>query len=83
MDMNCISSESLLRLIKRTQYLGAAPQLHSTERDIAAKDGNGETALYKAAYGGHEAVVQLLLEKGANVNAPGEQCPESSILKWP
>jgi ankyrin repeat protein len=33
------------------------------------RGGNG-TALQAASYAGHEAVVQLLLEKGADVNAP-------------
>jgi ankyrin repeat protein len=32
-------------------------------------DGNGQTALYWAAKGGHPAVMQLLLENGADIEA--------------
>ena len=46
-------------------------ELKSTEIDVAVRDKYRETALYKAASGGHEAVVRLLLEKGADVNAQG------------
>jgi ankyrin repeat protein len=35
--------------------------------DIKAKDSSGWTALDGAAMGGHEAVVRLLVEKGADV----------------
>ena len=34
--------------------------------DIESKDGNGWTALTAAARYGHEGVVELLIEKGAN-----------------
>ena len=36
------------------------------------KDGSGRTVLYEAAWNGHEAVVRLLLEKGADVEAKDE-----------
>jgi ankyrin repeat protein len=37
--------------------------------DANAKVRDGGTALYWAASGGHEAVVQLLADSGADVNA--------------
>ena len=37
--------------------------------DFAGKDRFGETALSSAAMKGHETVVELLLEKGADVDA--------------
>ena len=53
---NVLSKNSLRGHVKRFFYL------HKT-------DDWGRTALICAAEGGHEAVVRLLLEKGANVNA--------------
>lgn len=53
---NLLSKNSLRGHVKRFVYL------HKT-------DDRGRTALIWAAEGGYEAVVQLLLEKGANVNA--------------
>jgi ankyrin repeat protein len=41
---------------------------------------NGETALIAAAREGHEAVVRLLLEKGANVDAEDKGC--RTALMW-
>ena len=35
---------------------------------------NGATALYSASYEGHERVVRLLLEKGADVNICYKVC---------
>ena len=34
-----------------------------------AKDGNGYTPLHSAAYHGHKGIVELLIAKGADVNA--------------
>jgi hypothetical protein len=39
------------------------------EADVDAKDTDGGTALYQAAWNGHEAVVRLLLEHEADVDA--------------
>jgi ankyrin repeat protein len=37
--------------------------------DIAAEDGFGASSLHEAAKGGHQAIVRLFIEKGANVAA--------------
>lgn len=37
--------------------------------DINAVDTNGNTALHLAAYRNHDAVVSVLLSKGADINA--------------
>ncbi|EGD78869.1 hypothetical protein PTSG_01846 [Salpingoeca rosetta] len=41
------------------------------ELDIDAADGNGDTPLLEAAGGGHVAAVNLLISRGADVNAQG------------
>ena len=38
---------------------------------MSATDDVGETALHNAASRGHKDIVELLIEKGANVNAKG------------
>jgi ankyrin repeat protein len=37
---------------------------------VVAKDNHEWTALHIAAWKGHESIVQLLLEKGADLTAP-------------
>ena len=39
---------------------------------VGAKSSEGRTALHRAAKGGHDAVVRLLVEKGANAEAEGK-----------
>jgi hypothetical protein len=39
--------------------------------DVDVEDNDGCTALQKAAYGGHRAISQMLLDAGADVNHPG------------
>jgi ankyrin repeat protein len=46
-------------------------QVMETELVLERKDGDGQTLLYLAAEGGHQRVVKLLLDKGADVNAQG------------
>jgi ankyrin repeat protein len=42
--------------------------LETGKVDVDSKDGNdGQTPLWRAAVDGHEAVVKLLIEKGANL----------------
>jgi ankyrin repeat protein len=48
---------------------GWMPRLHKI---VDEKDKNGQTPLHWAAWGGHEAVVQLLMDSGADVNAKTE-----------
>lgn len=45
---------------------------------LTGRHGN---ALQAASQGGHEKIVQMLLEKGANVNAPGGQCGIGTALQ--
>ncbi|KAM0799534.1 ankyrin repeat-containing domain protein [Usnea florida] len=40
-------------------------------RDVNAQDGELDKALQAASYGGHKKVVQILLNKGADINAQG------------
>jgi ankyrin repeat protein len=53
---NLLLKKGMINKVKRLLYLDK-------------KDGNGQTALNRAARGGHEAVSQLLLLKGADVEA--------------
>ena len=43
----------------------------STGLDVNAKDDVGEPALHHAASQGHKEIVELLIAKGADVNAKG------------
>ena len=48
--------------------------------DVNAKDKYGRTTLHAAAVGGSKEVVELLIAKGADVNAKYEECATS--LDW-
>jgi ankyrin repeat protein len=50
--------------------LSIASFLPSSRRRQADEDGG--TALHDAAYGGHPAVVDRLLQSGADINHPGK-----------
>jgi ankyrin repeat protein len=45
--------------------------LDKTKEETDAKDEAGRTALYWASDMGHDKVVEMLLERGANINALG------------
>jgi len=50
--------------------------------DVDAKDMNGETPLTWAAYSGHKEIAELLLAKGADVNAKSKRgTPLSNAVK--
>lgn len=61
--------ETLLEAAKS----GGLEQVRTIVRDrppfINQRDEQGATALHYAAFGGHSAVVELLVEYGANINA--------------
>jgi ankyrin repeat protein len=73
---------SSLPLLHLACYLGVVPWVEailtkrswmpSFHKPVDKKDGNGETALHKAASRGHEAVIRALVYSGANVNAKNE-----------
>ena len=46
--------------------------LQGKHSPVENKDSYGETALHLAVDNGHKDIVELLLAKGANVNAPGK-----------
>lgn len=50
------------------------------EANIDAKDGHGWTALSWATRTGHEAIVEILLDKGATVDAADEKCRTPLLL---
>jgi hypothetical protein len=45
--------------------------LVDSDLDVDVEDNDGCAALQKAAYGGHRAISQMLLDAGADVNHPG------------
>ena len=63
----------LSELLREKPAGGAFPGLDSSEicTDVNAQGGHYGNALQAASWGGHEAVVRLLLDKGSNVNAQG------------
>lgn len=50
------------------------------EANIDAKDGHGWTALSWATRNGHEAIIEMLLDKGATVDAADEKCRTPLLL---
>lgn len=50
--------------------------------DIDKTDSNHGTALHWAAYRGHEDICDLLVQRGANVNALTSDEEKQSVLMW-
>lgn len=61
---------SLLRFTKRIQQVDHAPVFRDNKQAVATKDEEGQTALHRAARGGHEKVVDILLKAGADATIP-------------
>lgn len=57
--------------------------LINREADIEARDDDGWTALHFAASYGYEAVVQMLIDRGANIEARCKCGVGSSSLRSP
>jgi len=51
----------------RKEGVDVVSSLLSRGVDINGRNHNGDTALMRACYGGNEAVVSLLIERGANI----------------
>ncbi|MDC0065845.1 ankyrin repeat domain-containing protein, partial [Verrucomicrobia bacterium] len=52
-----------------TKNIDAIKQHLTAGTDVNMKDSKGKTPLHHAAYWGHEEIVELLIAKGADVNA--------------
>ena len=56
------------------ESLGYSPEPPPGPLDLAGKDNSGMTALHRAAAGGHAAVCELLVDRGAEVNDKDKEC---------
>lgn len=65
--------EKLIEVVNRGDVEGVRNLLRSNAEFVHKRDELGATALHHAALGGHRAVVRLLLEHGAEINAPDGQ----------
>lgn len=61
--------DSLIEAAKQGDLAGIASVLDSHPEIINQRDAQGATALHYAAFSGHRAVVQELVQRGADVNA--------------
>ncbi len=61
--------EKLIEAVNRGDVEGVRTLLRNHVEFVSKRDELGATALHHAALGGHRAVVQLLLEHGAEINA--------------
>ena len=62
--------EKLIEAAKRGAADDVKVILHSDPELIHKRDELGATALHHAAFGGHRDVAQLLVQQGADINAP-------------
>ena len=61
--------EKLIEAVQQGNVESVQSLLSNHADFINERDGTGATALHYAAFGGHRAIVQLLLESGADINA--------------
>ncbi len=62
--------KKLIDASKRGALEDVRALLHDHPEFINLRDELGATALHHAAFGGHRAVAQFLVEQGADINAP-------------
>ncbi len=62
--------EKLIEAAKRGAVDDVKVILHSHPEWVNNRDELGATALHHAAFGGHRPVVRLLVQQGADINAP-------------
>jgi prolyl 4-hydroxylase len=82
---------------KKTFTTGSTPAHHAAQKGDAealgevidklghllnAKDGNGWTPLHEGARAGHEEVVKLLVDRGANINERTREGKGETALYW-
>lgn len=75
--------EKLIEAAKQGAAEEVSAIVHSHPELINQRDELGATALHHAAFGGHRLVVQLLVQHGAEINAPDAQfgaTPVSTVL---
>jgi ankyrin repeat protein len=65
--------ERLIEAAKRGDVVDVRTILHRHAELINQRDQLGATALHHAAFGGHRSVVQELVGRGAEINAPDSQ----------
>ena len=65
--------EKLIEAAKQGAVEDVRSIVHGHPELINKKDELGATALHYAAFGGHRLVVQLLVQEGAEINAPDDQ----------
>ena len=81
-------AEYSIHVAARMGNIEAAKQHLAAGKDINAKDHSGSTPLYWAASAGHKETVELLMAKGADVNAIKKanvglgDTPLDSAIRW-
>ena len=63
------ANRALLDAVKRRGNIEAVKQAIADGADLNAMGDEGETPLHQAALGGHKEVAELLIVKGADLNA--------------
>jgi hypothetical protein len=65
--------DKLIEAVTRGDVEGVRTLLPNDAELVNKKDERGATALHHAALGGHRAIVQVLIEHGAEINATDDQ----------